>query len=401
KEHWKSHGVLAPKVELDLPAMLKRKEGVVSTLAQGIDGLFKKNKVTRILGKASFQSPGTLLVEDPNGGVPTKVEAKRVLIATGSKSASLKGVDVDGIRVCTSTEALSFSEVPKHLVVIGAGAIGLELGSVWRRLGSQVTVLEYLDRILPGMDAEIATEAKRTFEKQGLEFQLGTRVIRAAADGSKAVVESEGRPALTCDRVLLATGRVPNTDGLGLASIGVKPDARGRIPVDAHYATTAVGVHAIGDVIAGPMLAHKAEEDGIACVEHMITGFGHVNYESIPAIVYTDPEIASVGRSEEELKAAAVDYRKGTFPFAASGRARAIGKTEGKVKVLADSKTDRVLGVHIIGAHAGDLIAEAAMAMAFKASAEDIARVCHAHPTLAEGIKEAAMAAAFGRPLHL
>jgi len=305
----------------------------------------------------------------------------------------------DGDRIGSSTEALSYPEVPKHLVVIGAGYIGLELGSVWLRLGAKVTVLEYLDRILPGMDSELATEAKRIFERQGMTFLLGRRVTGAKVEKKEVVVESEGAEPIRCDRVLLAVGRIPNTDELGLESVGIKTDDRGRIPVDAHYATSVAGIYAIGDVIGGAMLAHKAEEEGIACVERIATGYGHVNYDAIPGIVYTHPEIASVGRSEDDLKAAGIAYKKGVFFFRANGRAKALGDTDGRVKILADETTDRILGVHILGPRAGDLIAEAAVAMEFGASAEDLARSCHAHPTLAEAVKEAALAVG-GRVIH-
>jgi dihydrolipoamide dehydrogenase len=286
---------------------------------------------------------------------------------------------------------LSYPQAPNHLVVIGAGYFGLELGSVWRRLGSRVTVLEYLPRILPGMDAEIAAEAQKIFQQQGLEFRLGTKVLSARVDGGECIIACEGSEPVRSDRVLLAVGRTPNTEGLGLKTIGVELDSRGRIPVDERFATIAPGVYAIGDVIGGAMLAHKAEEEGVACVEQIVTGYGHVDYNAIPGIVYTEPEIASVGKTEEQLKLENVTYKKGVFPFLANGRARALNQTQGRVKILADAKTDRVLGVHIIGARAGDLIAEAAVAMAFGASSEDIARSPHAHPTLAEALKEAAL----------
>jgi dihydrolipoamide dehydrogenase len=309
-------------------------------------------------------------------------------------------VEIDGDRIGTSTEALTWSEVPKSLIVIGAGAIGLELGSVWSRLGAKVTVLEYLDRILPGMDAEIAKEAQKILAKQGLEFRLKSRVTAAAANGKGATVELGGGETLEAERVLLAVGRVPNTDGLALDTLDIELDQRGRIPVDDHFATSAEGVYAIGDVIRGPMLAHKAEEEGVACVEHLATGHGHVDYDAIPNVVYTSPEVASVGKTEEELKEAGREYRKGSFPFLANGRARALGHTEGRVKILADAKTDRILGVHVLGPRAGDLIAEAAVAIAFGASSEDLARACHAHPTLPEVMKEAAMAVS-GRAIHI
>ncbi len=388
------HGVKVTGVELDLPVMLQRKDDVVRTLTKGIDGLFRKNKITRYTGHGRLAGAGKVVVGE------TEIAAKHIILATGSQSASLPGVELDGDRIGTSTEVLSYRDVPQHLVVIGAGYIGLELGSVWCRLGARVTVLEFLPRILPGMDAELADEALKIFQRQGLEFRLGCRVKAARVVNGACVVECDGADPVTCDRVLLAVGRVPNTENLGLETVGIEPDAKGRIPVGEHFETSAPGIYAIGDVIRGPMLAHKAEEEGVACVEQIVTGYGHVDYNCIPAVCYTEPEIAAVGRTEEELKSAGVEYRKGTFPFLANGRARALGQTEGRVKVLADAKTDRVLGVHIIGPRAGDLIAEAATAMAFGASSEDIARCCHAHPTLAEALKEAALAVD-RRPLHV
>lgn len=393
-----AHGVKVEAVALDLAAMLARKDETVRTLTRGIAGLFRRHGISRYTGHGRIDGPGVVAVD--RDGQTTTVRARTILIATGSVAAALPGVALDGDRIGTSTEALGYPEVPAHLVVIGAGYIGLELGSVWRRLGAKVTVLEWLDRILPGTDSEIAAEARRLFERQGLEFQLGARVTGARVEGAGCVVECEGAKPLECDRVLVATGRRPLTDGLGLESVGVATDRHGRIPIDARFATQAAGVYAIGDVIRGPMLAHKAQEEGIACVELLAGLAGHVDYEAIPAVVYTAPEIASVGRTEDDLREAGVDYRKGTFPFLASGRARALGHTEGRVKVLADAKTDRVLGVHILGPRAGDLIAEAAAAMAFRASSEDIARTCHAHPTLAEALREAALAVD-GRALHV
>lgn len=395
------HGVKVDGVALDLPAMLKRKEQIVGGLTKGIEALFKKNKITRYVGHARLAGPGRVAVGGDNaaGGVTT-LEAKHVLIATGSKSAPLTGVELDGDRIGTSTEALSYPQVPKHLVVIGAGYIGLELGTVWHRLGAKVTVLEYLDRILPGTDGEIAKEALKLFQRQGLEFHLGARVTGVRAekpagkkgDAGNGIVQCDGMEPIRCDRVLLAVGRVPNAGDLGLDTVGIRLDEKGRIPVDEHFRTTAAGVYAIGDVIRGPMLAHKASEEGVACVEHIVTGYGHVNYDAIPGVCYTEPEIAGVGRTEEQLKDAGVEYRKGIFQFRGNGRARALGQIEGKVKILADANTDRILGVHIIGPRAGDLIAEAAVALEFGASSEDLARSCHAHPTLAECLKEAALA---------
>jgi dihydrolipoamide dehydrogenase len=382
-------GVKVSGVELDLERMLKRKDGIVAGLTQGVAGLFKKNKVTRYHGHGKVVGPGRVAVSGPDA---CELEAKHVIIATGSKVAPLRGVELDGDRIGTSTEALSYPQVPKHLVVIGAGYIGLELGSVWRRLGAKVTVLEYLERILPGMDAEIAREAERIFEKQGIEFKLGARVTSATRAGDEVTVGIDGQDSVRCDRVLLAVGRVPNTEDLGLASVGIELDPRGRVPIDDSFRTYVPGFYAIGDVVRGPMLAHKAEEEGVACVEAIVTGFGHVNYDAIPGVVYTHPEIASVGKTEEELTAQNIPFKKGSFPFMANGRARALGATEGRVKILAHAKTDRILGVHVIGPRAGDLIAEAAVAIEFSASAEDIARSSHAHPTLAEAMKEAALA---------
>ncbi len=391
-------GIKVPLVELDLPTMLERKDKVVKGLTGGIAHLFKKNKVTRYLGHGRLAGPRTVIVKGPDG--EQELTAKNIIIATGSKVAQLRGVEFDWDRIGGSTEALSYPTVPGHLVVIGAGVIGLELGSVWNRLGSRVTVLEYLERILPGMDADVATEAQKLFTKQGLEFQLGSKVTGARVEGDGCVVEVDGREPIQADRVLVCVGRVPNTDGLNLQSAGIQPDRRGQVPVNDHFATEAPGVYAIGDVIRGPMLAHKAEEEGIACVEHIVNGYGHVNYNAIPSVVYTHPEIASVGKTEEELTEAGVEYNKGVFPFVGNGRARALGQTEGRVKILADKTTDRVLGVHIIGPRAGDLIAECAVAIEFGASAEDIARTSHAHPTLAEVVKEAAFAVD-GRAIHI
>jgi len=388
RDKFGEHGVRIGSLELDLAAMLARKDRVVRILTQGVAALFQKNKVTRYQGHARLDGPGRVIAGD------TVIEARHMILATGSKAAGLRGVELDGDRIGTSTEALSYPEVPRRLIVIGAGYIGLEMGSVWRRLGAEVTVVEYLDRILPGMDTGMAREAQAIFEKQGFRFQLGSRVTAAGVEGQECVVEREGLDPLRADRVLLAVGRVPNTENLGLDSAGLQLqlDAKGRVPVDDHFATAAPGIYAIGDLIRGPMLAHKAEEEGIACVERIVTGYGHVNYDAIPGVVYTNPEIASVGKTEEELTAAGIEYRRGVFPFRANGRARALGQLEGQVKMLADARTDRVLGVHILGPRAGDLIAEAAVAIEVGASSEDIARCSHAHPTLAEALKEAALA---------
>ncbi len=390
------HGVRIEKADLDLAAMMKRKDDVVKANTSGVDFLFKKNKIARHVGHGRIVGPGKVAVE---GEQRVEIEAKHILIATGSVSAPLKGVELDGDVIGTSTEALAWPAVPGHLVVIGAGAIGLELGSVWSRLGAKVTVLEYLDRILPGMDAEIAAEALKVLKKQGLAFQLGARVTGAKRKGAGAVVTIDGAAPIVCDRVLLAVGRKPTTEGLGLENVGLVLDERGRVPIDEHFRTKVAGIYAIGDVVRGPMLAHKAEDEGVACVEHIVTGYGHVNYDAIPNVVYTAPEIASVGRTEEELKEAGIPFKKGAFPFMANGRARALGHTDGRVKVLAHAETDRILGAHVIGPRAGDLIAELVAAIEFGASSEDVARTCHAHPTLAEAVKEACLAVE-GRALH-
>ena len=392
------HGVVTQGVSLDLAVMMKRKADVVQTLSKGIEALLAKNKVVKIKGTGRLAGAGRVHVMSTDGSV-TEVSAQRIVLAVGSHSVILSGIECDGSRVGTSTEALSYAEVPKHLVVIGGGYIGLELGSVWRRLGSKVTVLEYSDRILTGIDSEIASDALVLFRKQGLDIHLGVKVLSAKAAGEGCVVQAEGSDAIHCDRVLAATGRKPATSDIGLETVGLSTDERGWIQVDGQYRTAAPGVYAIGDCIPGPMLAHKAEEDGVACVEAMQSGWCHVNYGLVPAVVFTHPEIATVGRTEEQLKSDGVSYKKGVFPFRANGRARTINDITGKVKLLADAKTDAVLGVHIIGPAAGDLIGEAAAAMNFGASSEDIARVCHAHPTLPEALKEAALAVD-GRAIH-
>lgn len=389
QSHLSEFGVAVGGVKLDLAKMMGRKDQIVSTLTKGIEGLFRKNKITRYTGHGRIPAPGRVQVDGPQ---PVELTAKNILIATGSVSAPLKGVEVDGNLIGTSTEALTYPDVPGHLVVIGAGVIGLELGCVWARLGSKVTVLEYLNRILPGMDTEIANEAQRMLKKQGLDFKLGMRVTGARVVDGRCVVECEGQPSIDCDRVLLAVGRLPNTGDLGLDALNVARTNRGFINVDRHFQTSIPGIYAIGDAIPGPMLAHKAEEEGVACAEGLAGKYCHVNYDAIPGVVYTDPEIASVGKTEEQLKDGGVPYKVGSFPFMANGRAKALGQTEGRVKILAHAETDRVLGVHIIGPRAGDLIAEAVIAIECGASSEDIARSSHAHPTLAEVLKEAAFA---------
>jgi len=395
------HGIKVGAVELDLPAMLARKDRVVKVLTQGVAGLFKKNKIDRLNGSGRLLAPDT--VEVANGAARQTVRARRMLIATGSAPIELPGLPFDGTRIVCSTEALALPRVPERLLVIGAGAIGLELGSVWNRLGARVVVVEFMDRIVPLMDRQMGEQLQKSLEKQGMKFRLQTSATGAAVDGGAVrVTLASGRQTSeeVCDVVLVAVGRKPFTDGLGAREIGVAFDERGRIRVDAHYATNVAGVYAIGDVIAGPMLAHKAEEEGIAAVERMAGQAGHVNYDAIPNVVYTWPELASVGMSEDQARSQEIAYRVGSFPFIANGRARCMNETEGLVKILADTKTDRVLGVHILGPRASDLIAEAALAIEFGASAEDIARSVHAHPTLPEVVKEAALAV-HQRALHI
>jgi len=395
------HGIKAT-VELDLPAMMKRKDGVVRDLTRGIEGLFRKHGIERVTGTGRLSGPGRVEVAGADGA--RTLETKRVLIATGSKPAALPGIAFDGRRIVHSTDALALPEVPKRLVVVGAGAIGLELGSVWRRLGSEVLVLEYLERITPGMDAGSAKLLQRALERQGMKFRFGVSAKSARVEGERVHVEvapAAGGEATveTCDVLLVAVGRRPYTEGLGLEAAGVRTDARGRIEVDALWRTSAEGVWAIGDVIAGPMLAHKAEEEGVACVERMSGIAGHVAYGCIPNVVYTWPEFASVGLTEEDAKAAGRAVAVGTFPFLANGRAKAMGEKDGQVKIVADAATDRILGAHIVGPRASDLVAELVVAMELGASAEDLARSVHAHPTLPEAVKEAALAVA-KRALH-
>jgi len=397
-------GIGVPGPKLDLKEMLAFKDRGVDGNVKGVDFLFKKNKIDAFHGTARIAAPGKVEVK-ANDGQTQVLETKSIVIATGSDVARLKGIEIDEKRIVSSTGALSLPEVPKRLLVIGAGVIGLELGSVWRRLGSQVTVVEFMDGVLPGMDGEVRRQAQRLFEKQGMVFKLASKVTAVDTSGKtlKATVEpAKGGAAETieADVVLVSVGRVPYTDGLGLKELGVKLDERGRIAVDHYYASSVPGIWAIGDVITGPMLAHKAEDEGIAVAEILVGQAGHVNYDAVPNVVYTYPEIAVVGKSEEELKAASVAYNVGKFPFTANGRAKVNMTTEGFVKILADAKTDRVLGVHLIGADAGNMIAEAVLAMEFGASAEDIARTCHAHPTLPEAVKEAAMAVA-KRAIHM
>jgi dihydrolipoamide dehydrogenase len=393
------HGVTVGSVKLDLARMLARKGEVVGANVKGVEFLFRKNKVTWLKGEGSITAPGIVSVAGKD------YAAKHIVIASGSESIPLPGVEVDEKQIVTSTGGLELASVPKHLVVIGGGYIGLELGSVWRRLGAEVTVVEFLDRLVPSMDLEVGKAFERILAKQGIKTKLKTKVMGAAK--SKQGVTLKLEPAaggateeLTADVVLVAIGRRPYVAGLGLDKVGVALDERGRIKVDGHYATSVPGIYAIGDVIAGPMLAHKAEEEGVALAEMLAGQKPHVNYGAIPGVVYTWPEVASVGETEEQLKARGVAYKVGKFPFTANGRARAMGDMDGFVKILADKATDKVLGAHIIGPDAGTLIAELALAMEFGASAEDVARTCHAHPSLNEAVKEAALAVD-GRALHI
>ncbi len=393
------HGILVGEVSLDLGLMMRRKDAVVRQLTTGIAGLFKKNKITTLTGFGSFTGnrKNGIEIQVSSAQGKTLAYAKKVIIATGSIPAPLKGVEFDGKDIVSSTEALTFSEVPKHLVVIGGGVIGLELGSVWQRLGSKVTVVEYLDKLCPTIDNALSAELLKSLTKQGLEFRLKTQCMSATKKGTQVLLKVKHRDSgeemeLAADKVLVSTGRIPYTENLGLEKIGVKLNERKRVTVDEHYHTNVDVVFAIGDVIEGPMLAHKAEEEGIACVERIAGTAGHVNYAAIPWVIYTHPEVAGVGMTEEEAKQKGIDIRVGQFPMAANGRAKAIDEVEGFVKMIADAKTDRLLGVHIISAHAGDLVQEAVTVMEFGGSSEDLARTCHSHPTLSEAVKEAALA---------
>ena len=388
-------GIGVGKPKLDLAGMMKFKGEGVEGNVKGVAFLFRKNKIASFEGVGRITGPGT--VEVTGNGKSGKLETKAIVIATGSDVARLPGIEIDEKRIVSSTGALSLAKVPERLLVIGAGVIGLELGSVWRRLGSQVTVIEFLDRILPGMDNEVCRQFYRMLEKQGMTFKLSSKVAGVANAGktlqaSVAPANGGTTQSVEADVVLVSVGRVPYTDGLGLDVAGVNKDNKGRIIVDAYFATNVPGIYAIGDVIAGPMLAHKAEDEGVAVAEILAGQAGHVNYDAIPNVVYTSPEIASVGKTEEELKESGIAYKVGKFPFTANGRAKVNLQTEGFVKILADAATDRVLGVHILGADAGNMIAEAALAMEFGAAAEDIARTSHPHPTLTEAVREAALA---------
>ncbi len=396
RHHFGSIGIKCPQVELDLPTMMSRKDKVVDTLSSGIAGLFKKNKIERISGTASFKSPHELTIAA--GGQRSTITCGTALFATGRVPIELATLKLTGKTIISSDQAIALASVPAHLVVVGAGAIGLELGSVWARLGSKVTVLELLPNVLPGMDEEMSRQMERALKAQGLEFHLGVQAGGVTEKGGKIEIsfapkaDPKAQTQLPCDVVLVAVGRKPFTAGLGLEKIGVTPDARGFIAVNAHWQTNVPDVYAIGDVTPGPMLAHQAEDEGVAVAEHIAGKAGHVNYHTLPAVVYTHPELAAVGKTEEQLKAQGVNYKAGKFRFAANSRAMCMDDTTGLVKVLADAKTDRVLGVHIFGPQASSLIAEAVIAMELGASSEDIARTCHAHPTLPEAIREAALA---------
>ncbi|MGB7158995.1 MAG: dihydrolipoyl dehydrogenase [Tepidisphaeraceae bacterium] len=394
KTHFHHHGIKTADVQLDLAAMMARKVGVVSSLTRGVAGLFKKNKIQHVIGTGRITGIGAVEVTN-DAGDKRVITAGKILVATGSAPIELKSLPFDGKHIVSSDEAIAFTEVPKKLLVIGAGAIGLELGSVWSRLGSEVVVIEFLDRILPLMDREMTSALQRSLEKQGLKFRLNTGAQSATVRGNRVELtwkSGDNVEVEDCDKVLVAIGRRPYSESLGLRELGVAMDPRGFVTVDRHFETNIEGIYAIGDVIGGAMLAHKAEEEGVACAELMVGKAGHVNYLAVPNVVYTFPELASVGLTEEEAKAKHGEVRVGKFPFTANGRARAMDATEGMVKIVGDAKTDRLLGMHILGARASDLIAEGAVAIEFASSVEDIARSVHAHPTLPEAIKEAALA---------
>ncbi|MEW5726918.1 MAG: dihydrolipoyl dehydrogenase [Pseudomonadota bacterium] len=395
-------GVKVGKVDLDLGAMMGHKEKVVADNTKGIEFLFKKNKVTYLIGAGQITAPGQVKVTGKDG--EQTIAAKHIVIATGSDVTPLPGVEIDEEVVVSSTGALALPKVPKSMVVIGGGVIGLELGTVWRRLGTKVTVVEFMDKILPFNDGEVSKSMQKILSRQGMEFKLGTKVTKVVKKGSSATLTVEpaaggAAEEITADVVLVAIGRKPYTEGLGLDKVGVAVNNRGFVEVNAHFQTSVPGIYAIGDVIGGAMLAHKAEEEGVALAEILAGEHGHVNYEAIPSVVYTWPEVASVGKTEEQLKAEGVAYKAGKFNFSANGRARSMNETEGFVKVLACATTDKILGAHIVGANAGDLIAELVLAMEFSAASEDVARTSHAHPGLGEAVKEACLAV-LGRALH-
>ena len=395
QKEYQSHGIEFTGLKLNLDKMMASKNKSVQALTKGIEFLFKKNKVTYLKGKGVLFSENDVVVYE--GEKKTSYKSKNIVIATGSVPSSLPGIDIDEKNIISSTGALELKEVPKNLIVIGAGVIGLEMGSVWSRLGSKVTVVEYLDHITPGMDKDVSNEFQKILTKQGFEFKLNSKVTSVSNKGNQVEVTFENRQTskkenLLADKVLVAVGRKPYTEGLSLNKLGVKKDQQGRLEVNEKLQTSVKNIYAIGDVIKGPMLAHKAEEEGIAVAEIIAGQAGHVNYDVIPGVIYTSPEVAVIGKTEEQLKVENVNYKVGKFPFLANSRAKVNNETDGFVKILADSKTDRVLGVHMIGPHTGDMIAEMALAMEFGASSEDIARTCHAHPTYTEAVKEAALA---------
>jgi dihydrolipoamide dehydrogenase len=406
KHKFRKHGIEMSDLTMNVPQMIARKNEVVKQLTQGIAGLFKKNKIEWAQGYGRFAgTEGSLKIVEVDGPSPRKLKAERILIATGSEVIELPTLKFDGKNIISSTDALELTSAPGHLVVVGGGVIGLEMGSVWSRLGSKVTVIEFADKILSVMDQQIAAEAKKSLMKQGLEFKMNTQAMGAKKVGDKMHIEvmdraTQSKETIECDLILVATGRRPFTDGLKLETIGLSANEKGRIDINDHFETKLKGVYAVGDCVQGPMLAHKAEEEGMAAAEIMAGQAGHVNYHTIPWIVYTWPEIAGVGYSEEDLKAKGIEYKVGTFPFLANGRAKAMDESEGLVKLLADKKTDKLLGMHIFGPRASDLIAEGATVLEYGGSAEDVARTCHAHPTLAEAVKEAALAVD-NRRIHL
>ena len=403
KKNFSNQGIEISDIKLNINKMMSNKEKSVQVLTKGVEFLFKKNKITYFKGKGVIFSENNIVVYE-NNNKKNNIKTKNIVIATGSAPTSIPGIEIDEKNVVSSTGALSFSEVPKDLVIIGGGYIGLEMGSVWSRLGSKVTVVEYLDFITPGMDKEVSSEFQKILTKQGIQFKLNNKVTAVTNVENKVIVDytnntTAAKERKKCDKVLVSVGRKPYTEGLNLSKIGIKKDKKGRIEVNEKLQTSLKNIYAIGDVIKGPMLAHKAEEEGIAVAEIIAGQSGHVNYDVIPGVIYTSPEVASVGKTEEQLKNENKSYKVGKFPFLANSRAKVNNETEGFVKMLADSKTDKILGVHIIGPHCGDMIAEMALAMEFGASAEDIARTCHAHPTHTEAIKEAALAVD-KRPIH-
>jgi dihydrolipoamide dehydrogenase len=402
---FESHGIHLENLTIDFAKMIARKDQVIAQTTQGIVGLMKKNKVEVIYGAATLTADRKVKVALTAGG-ETVIESKKIILATGSKPSSLPNINIDKKRIITSTEALKLPELPKSLLIIGGGVIGLEMGSVYARLGTQVTVVEYADSIIPTMDKELGKTLQRSLKKLGMEFFLGTGVQSAEVQGEQVLVKaiqnkSQKAVEWTADYVLVCTGRRPFTDGLGLENLGIQVDKRGVVQTNHHLETSAEGVFAIGDIVAGPMLAHKAEEEGVAVAEYISGLPFHVNYPTIPGVVYTWPEVAAVGQTEEQLKASNIEYKVGKFPFMASGRARVSDDTDGFVKVLADAKTDEILGVHMVGPRCADLISECVVAMEYRASAEDIARICHAHPTFSEAVKEAALDATSKRAIHI